>query len=359
MASSWRNRYERLHLHTTRNHSGLPFLPFPTSVPQYPARDDVVNYLEGYAKALQLNIKFNHTVQSATFDNKSDRWTIKVVQENSKEKEEQGEELTLKSRFLIIASGEHNVADIPSFEGQNLFRGSVVHSSVYKNALGYAGKKVLVVGFGNSGTEIAVDLWENGAKPSITCRSPVNIVSRNFVYLFEDILDMKLGARMLPTWMHDATAKLLIQYTTGDLSKWGIITPHPTKGLISNLVETHQPPMLDIGLIDLIKQGEVKVVTKGVKSFTETTVIFDDGSEQEFDDVILATGYKFTASYSAFLDESIIAKVVDKNNNVPSARETTQKGLFFVGFSDMFGRFREIHLESVRIADTIRTRLQL
>ena len=98
---------------------------------------------------------------------------------------------------------------------------------------------------------------------------------------------------------------------------------------------------------------------KGVKGFTETGVIFDDDSEEAFDDVVLATGYKFTASYAAFLDESIQAKVVNERQVVVSGKETAQKGLFFIGFSDMFGRFREINLEAHSITDAIRTRLQV
>jgi len=216
----------------------------------------------------------------------------------------------------------------------------------------------LVVGFGNSGGEIAIDLWEHDAKPGILCRSPVNVLPRSLVYCFEEILDLKLGARGGPLWVNDRISRFLIKLVVGDLSKYGITTPHPIHGVTTNLVVNHVPPFLDIGTIDLIKKGEIQVFNKGIKRFTKTAVIFEDDREETFDDVILATGFEFASSCAKFLDPEIHAKVTHEGIVVASGKESAQKHMYFLGYADWAGRFREIHLESIRITKEIEKKLR-
>jgi indole-3-pyruvate monooxygenase len=360
VGQSWRKRYDRLHLHTCRDYSSLPFVPFPSSMPLFPSRDQVVQYLEGYAKMLKLNIRFHHWVDSAVYSPHDKRWTVQVsVKHKGQSNDTNSDAHTKKEyhpRIVVVASGEHTVPNIPQWETQSLFRGTITHSSQYKNGAKYQGRKVLVVGFGNSGGEIAVDLWEYEAEVAVLVRSPINLIPRNLVYLFE-WLDLKGGARLLPIWMHDWVSSLMVKLYAGDLRGLGLTVPHPTLGLVSALAKRHIPPFIDIGTIDLIKQGKIKVCNKPIKGFTEESVIFEDDKEEPFDDVILATGYKFTSSFAHYLEPDVHKRVLTEFNVPESGKESPQEGLYFIGFNDLFGRLREINLEAFKIAELIYSKL--
>lgn len=172
IASLWQTKtYDRLHLHLPKQFCELPHSPFPVDFPTYPTRHQFVEYLQEYAARFKLQPLFNHSVDLANFDSRSGLWHVHVTCAGGKGDPDR----EFRARWLVVASGENAEPVIPSFKGSKEFRGGskIFHSSRYRNGTEYEGKKVLVVGCGNTGMEIALDLANFGAYPSIVVRSPV------------------------------------------------------------------------------------------------------------------------------------------------------------------------------------------
>lgn len=166
IASLWQLKtYDRLHLHLPKQFCELPLFPFPADFPTYPARHQFVDYLQAYATQFGLQPLFNHTVNRAEFDSRSALWHVKTTTGCSARE--------FRARWLVVASGENAEPVVPVFKGVREFEGKVFHASAYRNGVAFQGKKVLVVGCGNTGMEIALDLANYGASPSLVVRSPV------------------------------------------------------------------------------------------------------------------------------------------------------------------------------------------
>jgi cation diffusion facilitator CzcD-associated flavoprotein CzcO len=331
VGSAWRRHYDRLHLHTDKKNSELPFAPFPKEYPRYPARDQLVDYLESYAKKFDLDIRFNQQVTAARREN--NQWLVQT----------QGERYSASN--LVVAAGNTREPFIPEWKGRNLFKGKVLHSSEYKNGKQFKGQNVLVVGFGNSGGEIAIDLWEHGAKPGIAVRSAVNVIPRELAGI--PILSIGILQNILPAWMADAMNAPILRVAIGDITKYGLRKlPY---GPATQIKNDKHIPLIDVGTIKLIKQGHI-TVHSGVEEFTENGVKFTDGKEAQFDAVILATGYRLQVS--TFLNEE---QAYDENNRpVSSGHKTSVPGLYFCGYYvSLTGMLREIAIEAKRISASI------
>src|SRR6185312_12726656 len=162
VAPLWHRHYRRLHLHTPKESSGLPYQPFPANYPRYPSRQQVVDYLENYAATFGLRPRFSEAV-TAVRPVSANRWEVTT----SKAKCIAG--------AVVIATGLNGDRNVPAWPGMDAFRGEIVQSGDYVDGVPYRGQRVLVVGFGNSGAEIAIDLWEHGASPSLSVRSPTTV----------------------------------------------------------------------------------------------------------------------------------------------------------------------------------------
>ncbi|HYL72520.1 MAG TPA: NAD(P)/FAD-dependent oxidoreductase, partial [Candidatus Dormibacteraeota bacterium] len=162
VGTTWRGHYDRLHLHTDKARSSLPFLPFPRSCPRYPSRQQVIDYLEDYARGFGLQPRFGEKVRAAR--RTEGRWQVHT------------EDASYSGPELVIATGHNRERYLPELPGMDDFRGKLLHSADYRNGAPYVKQKVLVVGLGNSGGEIAIDLCEHGAHVSLAVRGPVNVV---------------------------------------------------------------------------------------------------------------------------------------------------------------------------------------
>ena len=167
VGSSWRRHYQRLHLHTVKEHSALPGLPFPAHVERYPAREVVVAYLEAYARHHGLKVDYGVSLIRATRVDGGFSLTTSA-----------GE---LRSRALVLATGYSRVPHQPSWPGQGEFGKTVIHSRAYFNGEPFKNQRVLVVGLGNTGGELALDLLEHGAQVALSVRGPVHVVPRDFL----------------------------------------------------------------------------------------------------------------------------------------------------------------------------------
>lgn len=172
VGSLWKNRtYDRVTLQGSKQHAHLPFMPVPDEYPMFLPKDHFVAYLEKYARRFNIQPQFCQSVESASFSQETGRWhVIARCSSDNSEREYHG-------RFLVVATGEFNEKFIPDVPGLDSFRGTVIHSIDYKNEKDFEGKRVLVVGWGNSGMDIALELLNNdgGPRPSIVVRSPVII----------------------------------------------------------------------------------------------------------------------------------------------------------------------------------------
>jgi indole-3-pyruvate monooxygenase len=332
VGAAWHRHYDRLHLHTDKKNSELPFVPFPKDYPRYPSRAQVIDYLESYAGRFQLEIRFGRQASAARPVN--GKWEV------------QTQDALYDAPNLVVATGYAREPVVPHWPGQASFKGRVLHSSEYKNGEPFRGQKALVVGLGNSGGEIAIDLWEHGAHPSLAVRSAVNVIPRELFGI--PILSIGIVQRNLPPKVADAINAPILRLVVGDLTKYGLRKlPH---GPVTQIRGDARIPLIDVGTIQLIKQGQIAVCA-GVEAFTEHGVKFADGKEAKFDAVILATGYR--PRVSAFLQG---ASAAHDENGAPlsSGRETSMPGLYFCGqYVSPTGMLREIGIEARRISAAI------
>lgn len=331
IGSSWRRHYDRLHLHTDRDHSALPYLGFPAGTPRYPSREQVIAYLERYARHFELTARVGEEARSVRpYEN---GWITTTTAG------------TYRSRRVIVATGYNAIPHMPEWPGRDRFCGPIVHSSEYRNGAPFRGQHVLVIGFGNSGGEIAIDLHEYGARVAMSVRGPVNIIPREILGL--PVLAISIAFSRLPARLADALAAPLSRITIGDISKLGLT--RLATGPMTQIKTKSRIPLIDVGTVKLIRQGYIDVVG-GVRSTSDTGVTFDDGSCRHFDAIVAATG--FTAGIDRFLE---------LRSAIPGAQQArsrsctvSEAGLYFCGFVvSSTGMFREIGIEARRIADHI------
>lgn len=336
---SWQGHYDRLHLHTIKEWSHLPHLPFPEDYPRYVSRQQLVHYYTTYAKAFDIHPHFGEEVIS--IKKSGAQWRVKTQSGNKWE-----------AAHVVIATGVNRSVHRPLFEGEEKFQGSIIHSRLYKNVDPFHDQKVLVVGMGNTGAEIALDLAEHGIQTWLSVRSPVNIVPRDTFAGPTQRTALRLSK--LPVWLGDSIGMLLRTMMVGNLSKYGIETPRLAPA--AQLRSTGKTPVIDIGTVALIKAGKIKVVP-GIRHFTATAVVFTNGETHEFDTVILATGYRpklqdFLNDTEDLLDEHGLPKAVIGKGKFA--------GLYFLGFDNYVagGILGVIYRDSEKIAKAIQVKLE-
>ena len=333
VGESWRAHYERLHLHTPKRHSALPYRAFPAHYPTYPSRMQVVDYLNDYARAFELQPEFGRDVQRCT-RTADGHWLVSAG------------DAEYRARNVVMASGLFQIPNRPHWPGEETFPGPVVHSKEYKNGAVFRGKRVLVVGFGNTGAEIALDLLDHGARPTIAVRGKVNVIPRDLMGI--PIIVFALLCRPLPARAADAMNALTLRLAVGDLARLGL--EKRDDGPFTEIAETRQIPVIDIGTLAHIRSGAI-AIRKGVVSFDESAVTFADGKREEFDAVVLATGYRSGMTRVFPQDYGVL-------DSLGTPRDVaTAEGLIFCGYDvsqARAGLLRHIGVEARRIAATIR-----
>jgi indole-3-pyruvate monooxygenase len=333
--SSWKQHYDRLHLHTVKRYSSLPFSPWPRQTPLYPSRADVVDYLERYVQQHGIRPRLGIEVHRVTRD--ATHFTVDTSAGR------------LKPRFVVVATGNNAVANQPAFQGLGGFAGTVVHTEAYKNPNPYVGKRTLVVGCGNSGAEVALDLAEQGIDVAMVVRGPVHVVPRD---LFgRPSQETSVWLSRLPVAWRDALVSPVLRLAVGDLSRWGIV--RPVIGPNRLIEESGRIPILDIGTIAHVKAGRIRVLP-ALQQVLPDRVRFVDGRTEAFEAIILATGYR--PGLDRFIDgfESISD---ERGRPHRFGEETGVPGLFFVGFRNpATGALREIAIEAPRVAIAIAAR---
>lgn len=332
VAESWRGHYDRLHLHTNKGSSALPYFPFPRGYPRYPSRDQVVEYLEAYARAFRIEPRYDQEVVAAR--RHIDAWDVRTRR------------AVYTARTLVVATGFNRVPVVPRWLGQETYRGRVLHSREYRNGSEFRDARVLVVGIGNSGAEIALDLHEHGASPTIAVRGPVNVVRRDILGV-PVVVTAKLVGSLSPR-IADAVSGTLQRLVVGDLRRFGL--RRPPYGPLAQVARTGRIPLIDVGTIGAIKAGRI-AVRLGIDRFVDDGVVFTDGRREQFDAVVLATGYR--ADLGSFLE---VDGVLDDDGNPRPDAHTAADGVHFCGFSVVAGgMLNRIARDAKRIAAMIAT----
>lgn len=336
VGASWRRHYERLHLHTTRRWSGLPGYAIPRRFGRWVARADVVDYLEQYAAHHGIEVRTGVTVTRITRGDDGE-WMLET---------ESGE--IFSSPTVVIATGYNHTPVPPRWPGVERFPGDLLHASDYRNAAPYRGKDVLVVGAGNTGAEIAVDLTEGGAsRVRLAIRTAPHIVRRS--NLGWPAQGTGILVRHLPVRVVDRIAAVTARLEVPDLSAYGL--PRPTTGLYSRVMEG-SVPLQDVGLIAGVQARRIEPVA-AVESFDDDGgVLLADGSRVTPDVIIAATGYRRglepLVGELAVLDERGLPRVHGPRTSASAA------GLYFTGYTNpISGMFRELRIDADRIAVAI------
>ena len=275
VASSWRGRYDRLRLNTSRLSSALPGSRFPRGTPLFPGRDAYIRYLEDYATGHGLDVRFGE--RADRIERAADgRWQVITSA---------GQYVT---RQVIVATGHQHTPRLPDWPGRDRFPGRLLHAADYRNPAGFQEANVLVAGPGSTGMEIAYDLATGGAKRVwLAVRKMPHIIFRMAGPVPGEYPALLLEA--LPPRIADPQVAFVQRKTVGDLSRWGLT--EPTEGLFARARrESKVPAIVDPEVITAIKAGQIEIVP-AVESVDEAGAHLASGTTLQPDAIIAATGY--------------------------------------------------------------------
>jgi cation diffusion facilitator CzcD-associated flavoprotein CzcO len=329
VASSWRSRYDRLRLNSSRPFSKLPGERYVPGTPIFPSRDEVVAYLEGYAKRNRIEVRLGTRLER--IDRGGEGWLLQTSAGD------------LAADHVIVAAGYEHTPIIPDWPGRDRFERAFMHSGEYRNAEPFRSSDVLVVGPGCSGMEIAYDLAENGAeRVRLAVRTPPNIIIRNPAGpLFANVM------RRLPPRRADVLMNRIRQKEIGDLTEFGL--PVPEEGIFSRLKRLSvAPAIVDKEVIQAIRDKRIEIVS-GVESLDETGVKLADRTRIEPDAVIAATGYR------PGLEPLVGHLGVLNERGAPYAAQGQEAapGLRFVGYKPLPAHISHMGREAKRAAKEI------
>ena len=367
----WRRRYKSLYLHDPIFLDHFPYLPFPDHWPLYTSKDKMADWLEAYAKVMELDIWHETRCTGARFDADADAWEVIV--------ERHGETLTLRPTQLVLATGLSGAKHIPAIPGADTFRGQSYHSSDHAGGKAMAGKRCVVIGASNSAHDICVDLWENGAAVTMLQRSPTIVVRAETMGQFAKALPYANPA--IPTDLADlmsAAVPFRLRYAaeTGmtqalreidaefyaRLEASGFLLTNGVDGT-GFLMAYHRRAAgyyIDVGASDLIADGEIKIAKGEITAIEEDGIRLADGGVLPADLIVFATGYRPMQEWVSELISPEVADAVGPCWGLGSDTEgdpgpwegelrnmwkpAAQPNLWFQGGNLMQSRFHSLHL---------------
>jgi putative flavoprotein involved in K+ transport len=328
VGEAWTTRYDRLHLHTVRWLSCLPGYRMPRGLGKWPSRDGVIEYLRRYADRAGVVVRTGVEVERV--DRNTAAWSL-VTTDGAVEAER-----------VIVATGHSNRPHLPDWPGA--FDGDLVHSASYRNPAPYVGRRVLVVGAGNSGAEIAVDVADGGAAETfLAVGTPPSIVRRDTLGFPSQVLG--IATAHLPVPVVDRIAATIRRVSIPDLTSYGL---HAPARPYSDFLRRRVIPILDVGLVGAVRNGRVRVVA-ALDGFDEGRAVLADGRRLEVEAVIAATGYRPglepLVGHLGVLDDrgEPLVRGAEEHPHAP--------GLHFVGYQvTLGGTFRLVGIEAKELA---------
>jgi putative flavoprotein involved in K+ transport len=333
---SWRKRYKSLCLHDPVWYDHLPYIDFPKNWPIFSPKDKIADWLEMYAKVMELDYWTKTTAKSAKYDEAKKEWTVVVDRD--------GKEITLRPKQLIFATGMSAKPNMPKFKGMETFKGEQHHSSQHPGPDGYKGKKVVVIGSNNSAHDICAALFEAGVDVTMVQRSTTHIVRsdslmESLVDLYSekavragtttnkaDLIFASLPYRILHSFqkpVYDKIRKDDAKFYEG-LEKAGFKLDFgdDDSGLFMKYLRRGSGYYIDVGASQLIIDGKIKLVSGQVEEITPSGVKLDNGKEIPADVIVYATGY---GSMNGFVADIIDRATADKVGKVWGLGSNTKK----------------------------------
>lgn len=301
--------YETTHIISSKKWSQFDDFPMPYEYPDYPSHVQLLEYFNRYASQFKLHryIRFNSTVLQAT-PTQDNQWLLEYS-------DDQGVHQALFD-CLFVANGHHWDPLMPNYPGD--FSGELIHSHQYKKAADFKGKKVLVVGGGNSACDVAVEISRVAPTPNISMRRGYHIFPK---FVFGKPTDEAVAKiQWMPRWFRQKLISLVARGLQGRYAKYHLLKPN------CNPLEIH--PTINSELLYSIRHGKIKP-RPGIVRFDGNLVHFTDGTTGTFDTVIFATGYKITFPFFAkeFIDFSDTAKIPLYRKMIHSKYDN----LYFIG----------------------------
>jgi cation diffusion facilitator CzcD-associated flavoprotein CzcO len=321
LGARWRSRYDRLRLHTVRSFSGLPGYRIPRGYGRWVRKDDFAAYLERYAERLGLEVRLGVDVRRVAAAHRG--WRVETG----------GGDLQASS--VVIATGKYGEPSLPDWPGRSSYRGTLLHAADFRAGDELAGKRLLVVGLGNSGAEIAAELTGHAASVAVSVRTPPPIVRRQMAGV--PIQLVGIGLSGLPAGPVDRVGAMLRRVTVGNLEPYGL------RKAAWGPFAARRPPVIDVGFLAALRARKLRIVP-AVSKLTEAGVVLENGEEEAFDAIVAATGY--ATSLAGLVD----APAALTAHGDPRSLSPVD-GLYFVGFTESIrGQLFEANREARAVA---------
>jgi len=334
---SWRKRYKSLCLHDPVWYDHLPYIDFPKNWPVFAPKDKIGDWLEFYTKVMELNYWTRSTVKSAKWNEADKEWTVVIDRD--------GEEVVVRPKQLVFATGMSGKPNIPTVKGQDRFKGEQHHSSRHPGPDGYKGKKVVVIGSNNSAHDICAALYEAGVDVTMVQRSSTHIVRS------EPLMEHGLGAlyseQALQNGVTTAKADLIFAslpyrimnefqkpiydkireidadfYAALEKAGFQLDFGADGSGLFLKYLRRGSGYYIDIGASQLIIDGKIRLASGQIEEITENSVKLANGTELPADVIVYATGY---GSMNGWVADIINAETADKVGKVWGLGSDTPK----------------------------------
>ncbi len=369
IGDNWRNRYHSLALHNELHVNHLPYLRFPPTWPTYIPKDMLAGWFEFYAFAMELNVWTGTEFVAGNYDEKAGCWQARV-------RKADGRERVLRPRHIVFANGVSGIPKVPDLPGLADFKGTVTHAEGFGDGASWKGKRALVLGTGNSGHDIAQELYSHGARTTIIQRGSTTVVSvdpsakLNYALYSEgpsledcDLIGQAGTYPLIIRAYQMAAARMV------ELDK-GLIEGLKAKGFKYDLGHDntgHQMKYqrrgggyyLDAGCSGLIIDGEIGLMQfEAIERFCADGALLKDGTVAPADLIVLATGYH---SQSELVRRVLSEDVADRigpvwgwgddgeMNNM--WKRTTQPGLWFMAGSlaqcRIYSKFLGLQIKAV------------
>jgi putative flavoprotein involved in K+ transport len=324
---SWRNRYKSLCLHDPVWYDHLPYLPFPDDWPVFSPKDKIGDWLESYAKLMELNYWGGTECKAARWDAVQQEWQVTV--------QHKGESVTLKPKHLVFATGMSAVPNLADYPGMSAFKGKQMHSSQYKSGEDWRGKRAVVVGSNNSAHDICADLWEHCSEVTMVQRSTTHVARS------DSLMDLALGGlyseSAVKSGIDTATADLIFAslpykalpplqvpvyqqmkerdaefYSRLEKAGFQLDFGDDESGLFMKYLRRGSGYYIDVGASELVANGSVKLKNGAIERVTESGLAMQDGSELHAELIVWATGYGSMNGWVAQLIDQATADKVGK-----------------------------------------------
>lgn len=330
VGDNWRSRYRTLVTHDPIQYCHMAYLPFPKNWPMFIAKDKLADWFEIYASAMELNIWLKSTIKHAEYSDETKHWTVEVTREN-------GHARVLKTKHVVFCTGQAGEPRIPTFPGQHGFKGTIYHGSQHKDA-SYGsevrGKKVIVVGTGNSGHDIAQNYYECGANVTILQRRGTYVIqAKKGLFMLHHGLYDEHGPPTDDADVYGQSLPIPVQFALNvdmtnhikeaeadnieGLQKAGFKLDfgHDGSGIYRKYITRGGGYYIDVGASQLIIDGKIDIVQSpdGIRGFESDGLVLADGRKLEADTVVLATGFD---NMRTTLSKSLGNKIADRCGDV-------------------------------------------